>query len=89
MLLKVQNISEEAKENKRWNGYQWYKNLPEDEPQRLVEYRKKVFQEEKIKPLHKEWLMFLVSKLKYLIWNRVRKNILLLRKKWLRKKIRI
>ena len=38
--IKVQSLSKEEKEKKQQYGGKRYKNLPEDENQRLVEYRK-------------------------------------------------
>ena len=39
--MEYQNLSKEAKEKKWQYVYEQYKNLSEDEKQRLVEYRKK------------------------------------------------
>ena len=40
-IKRCQYLSEEEKEKKRQNGLERYKNLSEDEEQKLVEYRKK------------------------------------------------
>ena len=37
-----QSFSKEEKEKKWQYGHEWYKNLSEDEKQKLVEYRKKM-----------------------------------------------
>ena len=38
---RCQNLSKEEKEKKRQQGRERYNNLPENEKQKLVEYRKK------------------------------------------------
>ena len=37
------NLVKDIKRKKRQNGSEWYKNLPEDENQKLVEYRMKYY----------------------------------------------
>ena len=38
---RYQNLSKEEKDKKQQYGCEWCKNLPEDEKQKCVEYRKK------------------------------------------------
>ena len=40
-IKRYQDLSKEEKEKKRQHGREQYKNLSEDEEQKLVEYRKK------------------------------------------------
>ena len=50
-----QDLSEEDKRKKRYN-------LPKDEKQRLVEYRKKKYRKNKTSsPIVKDWLFWLVT----------------------------
>ena len=47
-----QSLSKEEKEKKRQYGRERHKNLPEDETQKLVDYRKKILQNEKKTPYY-------------------------------------
>ena len=44
-----QSLSKEEKEKKKWQyGHEWYKNLPENKKQKLVEHRKKYYKMKRI-----------------------------------------
>ena len=45
---RCQSLSKEEKEKNRQYGCENSKNLPEDEEQKLVEYRKKYYKQEKM-----------------------------------------
>ena len=56
---RYQDLSEEEKVKKRQYGCAWYQNLPEDEIQRLAEYRKSIIKYGKIEQFYnEEWLIF-------------------------------
>ena len=58
MLLKgIKIFLKRKKKKKQQYGRERYKNLSEDEKQRLVEYTKYIIKYEKMKQLHKERLI--------------------------------
>ena len=56
MLLKGTKIFQKKNKNKKWkHGCEQYRNLPEDEKERLAEYRKNYSKMQKIKT---GWLFY-------------------------------